>query len=65
MRRNAPLNQFNFPVRGNILYYPLLPTVILTARILLLKSFAYIILIITFLCVPPRILLTTLDIQKH
>lgn len=65
MRRNAPLSQFNFPVRGNILYYLLIPTVILTARILLLKSFAYIILILTFLYIPPRILLTTLDIQKH
>lgn len=65
MRRNASLSQFNFPVRGNILYYLLIPTVILTDRILLLKSFAYIILIITFLYIPPRILLTTLDIQKH
>ena len=65
MRCNAPLSQFNFPVRGNILYYLLIPTVILTARILLLKSFAYIILILTFLYIPTRILLTTLDIQKH
>ena len=47
-----------------ILYYLLIPTVILTAKFLLLKIFAYIILIITLLYTPPRILLTTLDIPR-